>query len=896
MNKYQPRSGLAFKHACFYLNLLLLLFSFCWSTQPLAATNAIRAGFNANTLDPNDNNWDTPIPLGFDIDFYGWPFSSGYISNDGFMTFNWPMRSLTPCLVCNETILMAPFLADVDATLPGSGSVTYGQSTVGSRPAFGVNWNHVGCINTPNFDTGFNSFQMVLIDRSDIGAGDFDIEYNYDIISWDAGAAQFGDEFCQGQGMFNNASVGYISYGRDLQFVGSGAAGSFIDSNLNTGLIHNSRNSILPGRYIFEIRNGLVTTGSGSISGSIYGDNTSNPLADSLVVICNTAIADLPCNLARTNPAGNFLIDGLANGSYSIKAYPPAATNYQTGTLGTVNLAGVNLNGKDITLKSPQPLPGNASVSPNLGVTSAGLPIVYWQDVLTFNAQACAGGTASYTLTNEIGNVVKSGSMNETSPGNYSISVAPLYPQYGQFLVTLAVNNCPGGSSNVIEFNMYIDPSGMVKNQFGQPVSNTTVTLYRSDSSAGPFTIVPNGSAIMSPTNRTNPDNTKAQGLFGWDVVTGYYIVRAAAPGCTSPTVANQAFVETPIMSIPPEVTGLQLVLECPVPVPNVVGQTQTAAQAALTAGNLVVGGITTAPSDMVAAGLVISQNPAAGASVAQNTPVDLVVSSGPPPVVVPGVVGQTQTAAQAALTAANLTVGTVTTASSDTIAAGLVISQNPAAGASVAKSTPVALVVSSGSALVAVPNVVGQTQVAAQTALTAANLAVGTVTTAPSSTVPAGSVISQNPAAGTSVAKASAVGLVVSSGPVVVGNTPYAQFTSKVAAVNREIGTIGSLVLAPTSNGINPLTEVITLKIGSLVKTIPAGTLRYSAASKTYSFTGTIGGNKMVILITQTAAKTFIYSFAISGINPSSFPKGSKVDVSLTIGNDTGTALQVLI
>jgi len=78
--------------------------------------------------------------------------------------------------------------------------------------------------------------------------------------------------------------------------------------------------------------------------------------------------------------------------------------------------------------------------------------------------------------------------------------------------------------------------------------------------------------------------------------------------------------------------------------------------------------------------------------------------------------------------------------------------------------------VVSSGAAAVTVPNVVGLTQAAAQTAITGAGLTVGTVTTASSATVPAGSVISQNPAAGASAAPGSAVALVVSSGAAAVG------------------------------------------------------------------------------------------------------------------------------
>lgn len=68
------------------------------------------------------------------------------------------------------------------------------------------------------------------------------------------------------------------------------------------------------------------------------------------------------------------------------------------------------------------------------------------------------------------------------------------------------------------------------------------------------------------------------------------------------------------------------------------------------------------------------------------------------------------------------------------------------------------------------VPDVVNQTRAAAQTAIVAAGLTVGVVTTAASATVTAGKVISQNPAAGASIAAGGAVGLVVSGG----SNAPF--------------------------------------------------------------------------------------------------------------------------
>ncbi len=69
--------------------------------------------------------------------------------------------------------------------------------------------------------------------------------------------------------------------------------------------------------------------------------------------------------------------------------------------------------------------------------------------------------------------------------------------------------------------------------------------------------------------------------------------------------------------------------------------------------------------------------------------------------VTVPNAVGLAQASAEAAISSAGLTVGTVTTQNSATVPAGNVISQNPAAGTSVAPGSAVDLVVSSGPALV---------------------------------------------------------------------------------------------------------------------------------------------------------------------------------------------------
>ena len=200
--------------------------------------------------------------------------------------------------------------------------------------------------------------------------------------------------------------------------------------------------------------------------------------------------------------------------------------------------------------------------------------------------------------------------------------------------------------------------------------------------------------------------------------------------------------------------------------VPDVVGLAQADAESVILAAGLDVGEITSLLSSSVPSGQVISQEPDAGLLVQANTTIDLVISSGPVVVSVPDVVGQTQAVAESAIDSAGLTVGIVTTVSSDTVPAGSVISQEPVAGVLVPENTAIDLVISSGPVMVSVPDVVGQTQEVAENTISSAGLAVGTVTTASSDTVPSGCVISQDPSSGESIVAGLAVNLVVSTGP----------------------------------------------------------------------------------------------------------------------------------
>jgi IPT/TIG domain len=116
-----------------------------------------------------------------------------------------------------------------------------------------------------------------------------------------------------------------------------------------------------------------------------------------------------------------------------------------------------------------------------------------------------------------------------------------------------------------VEFSIYIDPSGTVVdgNNGDAPLAGATVTLLASESLTGTFTPVEEGSPIMSPANRVNPDTSRENGAFGWDAVPGFYEIQATKAGCGTAT--------SPAFQLPPPAYDLTLVLHCVQPPPPVV-------------------------------------------------------------------------------------------------------------------------------------------------------------------------------------------------------------------------------------------------------------------------------------------------------------------------------------
>jgi len=194
------------------------------------------------------------------------------------------------------------------------------------------------------------------------------------------------------------------------------------------------------------------------------------------------------------------------------------------------------------------------------------------------------------------------------------------------------------------------------------------------------------------------------------------------------------------------------------VTVPNLFGQTSADAVAKLT--NLKLVADVHRISSGKPADTVIAQDPAADTKVGEKTKVRINVSSGPRPIGVPDVRGESFDSAASRLQAQGFAVARQDADSEQP--AGNVISQNPASGTFAARGSTVTLTVSKGPQTQGVPGVEGSDEATATSQLEGSGFKVRVQhqdTTDPSLD---GIVISQDPAAGTAVKPKSKVTIVV--------------------------------------------------------------------------------------------------------------------------------------
>ena len=217
------------------------------------------------------------------------------------------------------------------------------------------------------------------------------------------------------------------------------------------------------------------------------------------------------------------------------------------------------------------------------------------------------------------------------------------------------------------------------------------------------------------------------------------------------------------------------------------------------------------------------------GSSVESGSTVVLSVGSGQSTEgSVPDVTGLTRAEAKVKIEDADFVFAAEEVESSE-VTKGNVISQDPSAGTMASTGSTVTVKVSKGSdknddqdekgdttVTRTVPNIVGMTETAAKTALTASGLSFESITEAHSDTVTAGLVISQTPTAGTTAADGSGVNFVISLGPeskTYGGTFSVAAPPSYIAGTTAElvVTSEGGAVLASTSASAFPATVTVT-------------------------------------------------------------------------------------
>lgn len=210
--------------------------------------------------------------------------------------------------------------------------------------------------------------------------------------------------------------------------------------------------------------------------------------------------------------------------------------------------------------------------------------------------------------------------------------------------------------------------------------------------------------------------------------------------------------------------------------VPDVVGMTIDEAEEALNEKGLRMEITKEVIDAQQQPGTIVSQDPQAGDMLPDGEVVKVVTTKTPEVTTIPDCRGMTQSEAESTLLAAGFRVGDVTDRYDQSVEKGRVVSQSPEAGAQAAKESTVNLVMSKGAEMVSVPGVTGMTREEAESELQKTGLVVEV--REESSSEDEGTVVSQNPSAGTSVPKGSTVVITVSvksvevEVPNVVGKT----------------------------------------------------------------------------------------------------------------------------
>lgn len=239
------------------------------------------AGFGENYVARNDDGSSDLVDITsvFEngLNFFGTVYTGLYVNNNGSVTFESARPTYTPDAITGVSYNpeISPYFADVDTRLSGAEATagvvtpTAGGNSAGSdlvwydldtaNDRFVVTWDDVGYYSVHT--DKLNAFQLVL---TDLGAGDFRIDFIYEDVQWTTGDASSGSGGLGGV----VARAGYTSgNGEDYYEIPySGNQDSMLTLDTHGG------NTGIVGQWTFEVRNGGVDNYNDSIIGDDAAD------------------------------------------------------------------------------------------------------------------------------------------------------------------------------------------------------------------------------------------------------------------------------------------------------------------------------------------------------------------------------------------------------------------------------------------------------------------------------------------------------------------------------------------------------------------------------------------------------------------------------------------------
>jgi len=494
----------------------------------LTGNGSIRqlAGFTSNVLPPNDDSSTGSVTLPFTINFFGTNFSSLFVNNNGNVTFGQPLSTFTPSGLNSNNggiPIIAPYWADVDTSGVGSNVVTYGNDTVNGHAAFGVDYQNVGYFSS-HADL-LNSFQVILIDRSDTGAGNFDIEFNFDKVQWEAGDASGGTGGLCGALPLTQctpAAVGYSNgsgnSGTNFQLTGSFVAGALLDGGpAATSLIANDLNNSTLGRYLFSVRNGTVQTNKLTLT--LAGTGTGTVKDNTGQLTCSDTGGGQRMCTANYPTGTQLVLTATADTGSTFTGWdaPPPCSG--TGTCSFTITQDTNITATftsgNVTLQSITVAPAAASIGVGAAQTftatghfsdgSTGPVAVTWSSgntaIATINANTgvATGVTAGGPIT-----ITASSTQTVGIMGTAQLTVTPPQPT----LVSIAVT--PANATVVVGQSQQFTATGTFSDGTKQDLTASVVWASSNTESA---TITAGGLATgLTGGTNTTISATKAQG------------------------------------------------------------------------------------------------------------------------------------------------------------------------------------------------------------------------------------------------------------------------------------------------------------------------------------------------------------------------------------------------